>query len=435
MKKVAFACGRVETIQPMYGRAVAIGGERGGRTEIGAGGRITRTLFIFELALRHSTNCRTGFATIRVQSHRTYRTCWPREPCRRAKVADIVGKFDAQLTAASAFPLPRRSFRFFARSNRRYVLARVLQNHRSLFVDARKPFSLLDVVVDETKIRLADRNCGDETRAACNRLLSELVELNVGYARNRPRHLRQQLLKQTFAPARAGGVVATGSRASRNRAARPSTSSSNTAAAAVSLWRRREQRAAADGTLRRIDELTNAWKTESRRRASVEAEDETTTCRTEGRRVDEAELSSSSSSSSDRDDPAADSCVGRLGRVRYAAGQPPPGDSQRPAPRSPPTLDALTISAGDERDSDFEKSVHAYRLAKRAARSLASSEDAIGPATVSANRNGAAGSDGAARRGRPESNGKTVGDDAFGNYLARSTAGLARKFRPGQIEF
>lgn len=243
---------------------------------------------------------------------------------------------------------------------------RVLQRHRSLFLRLRQPISLLEVVVDETKIRLDDENCWDRTRVVCNQFLADLADLNVAYARNRPRHLRQTYLYSNPNPNGNGRNGDSAKRASRGGRPRKGEARGRSSVnATLSYVQRRDQQAAVDETLQKIDHFTNSWKEELQWRSPANADGDESPSNPARRAGDEDDDDGNDSSSS------TDSRVRHLAETREKServGRPPPAASQPSLDQQRRSFAGLTISAGpsDENDLDFEKSVLAYRRAKLA---------------------------------------------------------------------
>lgn len=333
------------------------------------------------------------------------------------------------------------------------IRACVLQNHRSLFLPLRFTISLLEVVVDDAKIVLDDENCSNDARAVCKQFLADLADLNVAYARNRPRYLRQEYLKNGDGSGRTSGGRqfqngfgggrgrgrgwGRGRSRGRGRGGRGGPSSTKETLSYV--WRR-DQQAATDQTLKKIDDFTGSWKKElewRRRRSSPD-------------RVPRVAQVDSGDEDNDRDSDGGASTFRPGHQLERRSPMPPKkgGSRRSPSPGGLP-LAGLAISprpsASQRSDADFDASVEAYRRAKQAADSARRSNDAqsdCGAASTSNathSRQTDVSTSANAKPSRPKQQ-KKVGDDvnaddAFASYLARSTDDLMKKFQPREIDF
>lgn len=321
----------------------------------------------------------------------------------------------------------------------------VLQKHRSLFLRLRFTISLLEVVVDETKIQLNDENCSNETRDVCKKFLADLADLNVAYARNRPRYLRQAYLKNDDAARRASG-----GRHSRKCVGRGPSSLNAT----VSYVRRRNQQVAVDETLQTIDHFTDSWKKELEWRSSADGDETRSNLgqRAEEDGDDDRSCGGHSSMESRVRNPAEtrDKCE----RFRQPS---PPAQVDPQGQQQLRSFAGLNILPGpnEDRDLDFEKSVLAYRRAKQAVYSVRSLDDERpssashprSPLSVthsspsrSASPSSSTNAESrppnvSAEPSRPKPKKKINGDRVFDNYLARSTVEMRKKFQPEELRF
>lgn len=67
------------------------------------------------------------------------------------------------------------------------------QNHRSLFVQQKEPFSLIDVLIDEIKIEMQNK-CSPERSSAYKEFLNNMTESNIILPKGRAKNLKNEIL-------------------------------------------------------------------------------------------------------------------------------------------------------------------------------------------------------------------------------------------------